>query len=289
LNLDPDLVAAAVTSRTRAIVAMHYGGHPCDLDRLRQIADRHGVLLVEDAAHAIGAEYHGRPAGSFGDLATFSFYANKNVTTGEGGMLVGRADLVRVARLLGRHGIDQSAWQRHGSRGPVGYDVIEGGLKYNMTDIAAAIGIHQLRRLDEFIARRTEIARRYSRDLAEVPGLSLPADSPHIRHAWHLYAVRVDPAVAQVDRDEVARRLADDGIGTSIHFTPLHRLSQYRKLAADTRLARTEHVAGRLLSLPCYPAMTDDDVTRVVSSVARACGGPPANPGVPAPDDLVGR
>jgi dTDP-4-amino-4,6-dideoxygalactose transaminase len=286
LNLDPERVTSVVTSRTRAIVAMHYGGHPCDMDRLRDIADRHHLLLLEDAAHAIGARYHGRPVGSLGDLAAFSFYANKNITTGEGGMLVGRRDLVEAARLLGRHGIDRSAWQRHGNRGPGDYDVVAAGLKCNMSDIAAAIGIHQLRKLDGFIARRAEIAARYSRALDGVPGLTLPADAPHILHAWHLYAIRVDPELAGVDRDRLASRLAEQGIGTSIHFTPLHRLSQYRGLPA-TRLPYTDQAAAGLLSLPCYPAMTDGDVTRVVDAVLRCCGRPPFRRAAPAATDTV--
>lgn len=278
LNLDPAAVARAASERTKAVVAMHYGGHPCDMDELRGIADRHGALLIEDAAHAIGAEYHGRPAGSLGDLAAFSFYPNKNITTGEGGMLVGREDLIRRARLAGWHGLDRTAWQRHGNRGPAHYDVVDSGLKYNMPDAAAAIGVHQLRRLEGFIARRAEIAARYSRELAGLPGLTLPPDSAHIKHAWHLYAIRAEGGPGEPDRDELARELAADGIGTSLHFTPLHRLTEHRELGRGVPLAHTEAVADRLLSLPCYPAMTDADVARVVEAVRRVYRASAAGP-----------
>ncbi|MGC5033395.1 DegT/DnrJ/EryC1/StrS family aminotransferase [Micromonospora sp. DT229] len=270
LNLDPEQVASAVTDRTRVIVAMHYGGHPCEMDRLRQMADDHDLLLLEDAAHAIGADYRGRPVGSLGDAAAFSFYANKNMTTGEGGMLVGRADLVSAARLLGRHGIDRGAWLRHGSRGPAEYDVVDAGLKYNMSDILAAIGLHQLRRLPAFIARRTEIAERYTHELADLSALWLPRAAGHVRHAWHLYPVQIDPDRAGLDRDGLAASLAAAGIGTSMHFTPIHRLRTYRGLADPATLPHTERAADRLLSLPCYPAMSDDDVGRVVGAVRRA-------------------
>ncbi|MEU4792141.1 DegT/DnrJ/EryC1/StrS family aminotransferase [Micromonospora tulbaghiae] len=274
LNLDPAAVAAAVSGRTRAIVAMHYGGHPCEMDELREIADQHGLLLIEDAAHAIGAQYRGRPVGSLGDLAAFSFYANKNITTGEGGMLVGRADLVRSARLLGRHGLSRVAWQRHGDRGPADYDVLEAGLKYNMSDVLAAVGVHQLKRLPEFLARRGVIAARYSQELAGLPGLWLPGTAADVRHAWHLYPVQVSPGRAGMDRDALAEALAAAGIATSIHFTPIHRLARYRDLADPAAMPHTERAADRLLSLPCYPAMTDDDVSRVIAAIRQAWGEP---------------
>jgi dTDP-4-amino-4,6-dideoxygalactose transaminase len=174
LNVDPEAVEAAVTPRTRAIIAMHYAGQPCDMDSLGAIARRNGLVLIEDAAHALGATYRGRPAGTLGDLAAFSFYSNKNMTTGEGGMLVGGRELVERARLLGRHGIDRSPWDRHGNRAPVAYDVVEPGLKYNMSDIAASIGIHQLARLEAFNRRRRTIAERYSSALAQLRGLRVP-------------------------------------------------------------------------------------------------------------------
>lgn len=269
LTIDPELVAAAMTPRTKAIVVMHYGGHACEMNSLRDVADRSGVLLIEDAAHAIGGAYRGQPVGSLGDLAAFSFYANKNITTGEGGMLVGRPDLVRRARLLGRHGIDSSAWQRSGNRGPAGYDVVEAGLKYNLPDVLAAVGIHQIRRLDGFIARRAEIAGRYTARLDDLPSLRPPYSEPWVRHAWHLYAVQVDPEPTGVDRNELARRLAGVGIGTSVHFTPAHQLGVYRDadVGSGLPLPHTEHAAERLLSLPCYPAMSNDDVERVIDAV----------------------
>ncbi|WP_019545203.1 DegT/DnrJ/EryC1/StrS family aminotransferase [Streptomyces sulphureus] len=267
-NLSPESVAAAMTPRTRAVIAMHYGGHPCDLDALREITEERGLLLIEDAAHALGASYRGRPAGSFGDLATFSFYANKVMTTGEGGMLVGRRELVEKARLLGRHGIDSSAWRRHGSRRTAQYDVVLPGLKYVMSDITASLGIHQLDALDGFLARRAEIAHTYTGALADVPGVVPPHVDDDVTPGWFLYAVLVDPDSAGLSRDEMAAELAERGIGTSFHFQPVHTLTHYRALPSRP-LPRTEYAGERLLSLPCYPAMTDADVDRVADAVRR--------------------
>jgi dTDP-4-amino-4,6-dideoxygalactose transaminase len=161
-SLSPQCAQAAITSRTKAIIVMHYGGHPCDLAAFRTLADRHGLLLIEDAAHALHAWRDGHRAGSIGDLATFSFYANKVITTGEGGMLTGRRDLIHQARLLGRHGIDSSVWQRHAGRRTADYEVTVPGLKYVMSDLAASVGLQQWRKLPAFTARRAQIADTYS-------------------------------------------------------------------------------------------------------------------------------
>lgn len=273
LTVDVDHVRAAITERTRAVIPMHYAGHACDMAALVALARDAGLLLIEDAAHALGATYRGRPAGSFGDLATFSFYANKNLTTGEGGMLVGRRDLVDRARVLSRQGIDRGVWQRHGNRTTERYDVVEPGLKYVMSDITASLGVHQLRRLPEFNARRRLIAQRYLHELAGLPGLVLPVESEEVRSSWHLFAVRVRPESALIDRDALAARLAEAGIDTSVHFTPVHRLSRYQRLAGADALPVTDRAADEELSLPCYPAMTDEDVTRVVEAVHASLSG----------------
>ncbi|WP_224275997.1 DegT/DnrJ/EryC1/StrS aminotransferase family protein [Streptomyces sp. LS1784] len=264
-NLDPAAAEAAITPRTKAIAVMHYAGQPCDMAAFRKLSDDHGLLLIEDAAHALHAWRDGARAGSVGDLAVFSFYANKVITTGEGGMLAGRGDLVRQARLLGRHGIDSSAWRRHGERHTADYEVTVPGLKSVMPDITAAVGIRQWEKLADFTAARARIAAAYDRSLAGLPGMRLPTVLNRVRHGWFLYPVLIEPASGR-SRDTVAEALRDvHGIGTSVHFTPVHRLAAYREL--ECRLPVTEEVAARQLSLPCYPAMTAADVQRIIDAM----------------------
>ncbi|MFJ3216109.1 DegT/DnrJ/EryC1/StrS family aminotransferase [Kitasatospora sp. NPDC086801] len=264
-TIDPEAAEQAITSRTKAVVVMHYGGQPCDLLAFRKLADDHGLVLIEDAAHTLHAWRDGLRAGSVGDLAVFSFYANKVITCGEGGMIVGRADLVQAARLLGRHGIDTSVWQRHGKRNTADYEVTVPGLKYTMPDITAAVGIQQFHKLPEFTSRRALIAASYDRSLADMQGLQLPTVADGVQHGWFLYPVLIEPIGGRT-RDAIADLLLNDhGIGTSVHFKPVHRLAAYRYL--DCHLPITEHIAARQLSLPCYPAMTSTDVQRVIDAL----------------------
>ncbi|MCX4970474.1 DegT/DnrJ/EryC1/StrS aminotransferase family protein [Streptomyces sp. NBC_00654] len=276
-NIDLTAAEAAITKDTKAIVVMHYGGHPCDLVGFRKLADDHGLILIEDAAHALQASRAGRRAGSVGDLTTLSFYANKVITSGEGGMLLGRASLVQRARLLGRHGIDSSVWQRHGRRNTADYEVTVPGLKAVMPDITAAVGLQQFRKLSAFTARRREIAELYTNELAGLPGLVLPTVLDGVEHGWFLYPVLIDPAACGVTRDMVSEVLRSDHlIGTSCHFKPVHTLAAYqrrecRNLLGGARIGDfldvTNRVARQQLSLPCYPAMANDDVMRVVRAL----------------------
>ncbi|MFE5089453.1 DegT/DnrJ/EryC1/StrS family aminotransferase [Streptomyces sp. NPDC056638] len=276
-NIDLAATEAAITNDTKAIVVMHYGGHPCDLIAFRKLADDHGLILIEDAAHALQASRAGHRAGSVGDLTTLSFYANKVITSGEGGMLLGRARLVERARLLGRHGIDSSVWQRHGRRNTADYEVTVPGLKYVMSDITAAVGLQQFRKLPAFTARRREIAEMYTSELAGLHGLVLPTVLDEVEHGWFLYPVLIDPDACGMTRDMVADRLLTGHmIGTSCHFKPVHALAAYdrhqprsclRGAQKMHPLQVTDRVAGQQLSLPCYPAMTDDDVMRVVRAL----------------------
>ncbi|MEV7959060.1 DegT/DnrJ/EryC1/StrS family aminotransferase [Streptomyces sp. NPDC087532] len=267
LNITPKAAEAAITPLTKAITVMHYGGHMCDMRAFRKLADRHGLLLIEDAAHALHASRDGLRAGSAGDLATFSLYANKVAAAGEGGVLAGRSDLVQRARLLGRHGIDSSAWQRHGKRNTADYEVVVPGLKYVMSDVTAAIAVVQYARLTEFTERRAAIAAAYTRALAGLPGLTTPTVLPGVEHGWFLYAVLVDPDTAPVDRDQMAAVLLDrHQISTSVHFKPVHTLGPYRDMV-HWPLPITEKTAARQLSLPCYPAMTDEHIDRVINAV----------------------
>lgn len=266
-NICPAEAEAAITAATKAIVVMHYGGHPCDLRAFRDLADRYGLLLIEDAAHALHAHRDGLRAGSVGDLAVFSFYANKVITTGEGGMLVGRRDLVHKARLLGRHGIDASVWQRHGTRRTADYDVTVPGLKYVMSDLAAAVGIQQWHKLPDFTARRAEIAGAYTHALAGLPGLATPTVLPRTEHGWFLYSIFIDPARSPLTRDQTAERLRTEyKIATSQHFRPAHTLQVYSDTATRP-LPVTETAGARQLSLPCYPAMTAKQMTQVITAM----------------------
>ncbi|TLQ39334.1 DegT/DnrJ/EryC1/StrS family aminotransferase [Streptomyces marianii] len=267
LTVAPEAVEAVITPLTRAIAVMHYGGQMCDMRALRQLADRHGLLLIEDAAHALHASRDSLPAGSAADLSTFSFYANKVAAGGEGGLLVGRGELVHKARLLGRHGIDSSAWQRHGKRNTADYEVTVPGLKYVMSDLTAALAVVQYDRLEEFTRRRADIAAAYTSAFAHLPGLATPAVLPGVEHGWFLYAILIDPAAATLDRDQLAATLLErHQISTSVHFKPVHLLGPYRNMA-HRPLPVTETAAARQLSLPCYPAMTDQDVERVIHAV----------------------
>ena len=271
LNLAPDAVAAAITARTRAIVPVHYAGLACDMDAIGALAARHGLHVVEDAAHAFPAHWNGRLVGTLdSDVTVFSFYANKTMTTGEGGMVVTRdpalAQRIRCMRL---HGISRDAFDRYVSRTPSWYyEVIAAGFKYNLTDIAAAIGIEQLRKIDRFQARRAALAARYDAALAGLP-LQLPARPARgATHAWHLYVVRLASG-AGIERDELIRRLSERGIGTSVHFIPLHRQPYWRDgcglRAADFPVA--ERAFETMLTLPLYTRMRDADQERVIAAL----------------------
>jgi len=261
-QIDPKDVAKKVTKKTRAIVPVHFAGAPADLDALRAIAGKK-IAIIEDAAHAAGTEYKGRRIGGHGNAAIYSFHPIKDITTGEGGMLTTDDDrLAERVKLFKFHGVSRDAWKAYGSAATAHYDTVVAGFKYNLTDIASALGIHQLRRLDGFIDRRRRIAERYLAGLAGTPRLGLPAAPPYPhRHAWHLFTVLVEK------RDEFMGKLKDQNIGSGLHFEAVHRLSLYKKGAK--KLPRTEHVCSRILSLPLFPDMTDQDAEDVVAAVRR--------------------
>lgn len=282
LNLDPDAAARAITPRTRAIVPVHYAGLACDMEAIGALAARHGLRVIEDAAHAFPAHSRGRLVGTLGSDATvFSFYANKTMTTGEGGMVVTRdpvlAERMRCMRL---HGISRDAFDRYVSRTPAWhYEVVAAGFKYNLTDIASAIGIEQLRKIDRFQLRRAELAARYDAALAGLPLLlpARPRPSSGSTHAWHLYVVRL-ASDAPVERDDLIARLAGRGIGTSVHFIPLHRqpywadyIARYRRAEAGAAVPASYPVAeaafASMLTLPLYTRMRDGDQARVIAAL----------------------
>jgi dTDP-4-amino-4,6-dideoxygalactose transaminase len=269
LNLDPAHVERAITSRTRAILPVHFAGHPVDLDSVHALADEHRLAVVEDAAHAVGAKYRDRWIGSGSNLASFSFYATKNLTTGEGGMLTGDERLVAQARIISLHGMSHGALNRYEQGGRWRYDVSCPGFKYNMSDIQAALGLAQLRRLPQMQQRRSEIAKLYARGFADLEAIELPVARPDVTHAWHLYVIRLRPETLSIDRDQFAIQLAHRNIGTSVHFIPVHYHSYYRTKyefkESDFPIACSTF--PRILSLPINPLMSDQDVADVVEAV----------------------
>jgi dTDP-4-amino-4,6-dideoxygalactose transaminase len=271
LNIDPAAVAAAVGPRTRAILPVHFAGQPVDLDALRAVADRHGLALIEDAAHALGTAYRGRPVGGGSTAAVFSFHPIKAITTGEGGMVTtDDAALAERLRLLRFHGISRDAWGRYGRRGNPDYEVVALGFKYNMTDLQAAIGVAQLARLEGFIEARTRLALQYAQALRDVPAVEMlePVTYP-ARHAWHLLVVRLPLDRLRVGRDAVMDELLAANIGVGLHFKALHLHRLYRELLAlpPGALPHATRASERILSLPLFPDMTPDDVRDVASAL----------------------
>jgi dTDP-4-amino-4,6-dideoxygalactose transaminase len=274
LDLDPALVAAAIGPHTRAVIAVHYAGRPSDVAALRRLCDDHRLFFVEDAAHAVGAAVGGRAVGSFGDVAGFSFYANKNMTTGEGGMLTTASDgLAARARVLRLQGMTRDVFHRSGAGALPSwrYEIVAAGFKYPMSDIQAAIGLHQLAKLPGHQARRRVLAARYDAGLAGIAGLTTPAPVPAgVDHAWHLYVVRV-ARDARLARDALFAALAERGIECSVHFVPLHMQPFYRDLRAQS-LPVAEAAFEEILSLPFWPGMTDAQQDRVIDAVRGLLG-----------------
>jgi dTDP-4-amino-4,6-dideoxygalactose transaminase len=269
-NIDPAAVEAAITSRTRAILPVHFAGRPCDMDQIMAIAARHNLVVIEDCAHAVEAEYRGRPLGTFGDFGCFSFYVTKNVVTGEGGMILGRnEEQVARARVLALHGMSKDAWHRFGDKGYKHYQVLECGFKYNMMDVQAAIGLHQLARVNQNWFRRETIWRRYDEAFATMP-ISRPAPAdPQTRHGRHLYTVLIDAERARVTRDEFLDRMNAMRIGTGVHYLsiPEHPYYQQRFGWTPERWPHAMRIGRETVSLPLSPAMSDGDVNRVIDAV----------------------
>lgn len=268
--ISPDAIEAAITPRTQAILPVHFAGRPCDMDRIMGIAQRHGLAVIEDCAHAIETEYHGRKAGTFGDFGCFSFYATKNVVTGEGGMILGRdADRVARARILALHGMSKDAWHRFGDKGYKHYQVIECGFKYNMMDLQAAIGIPQLARVEQSWELRRQIWARYQHAFADLP-IVLPAEpEPGTRHAFHLYTVSIEEARSGLSRDSFLDRMNEARIGTGVHYLSLaeHPYYQQRFGWHPETWPAAMRIGRSTVSLPLSPRLSDSEVDRVISAV----------------------
>lgn len=269
LNIDPEEFERRITDRTKACIVVHYAGHPVDMDRINDIADRHGIQVIEDAAHAIGASYKGRPIGSGENPTCFSFYATKNLTTGEGGMLTGSSELIEKARTLSLHGMSREAWGRYEAGGKWAYDIVAPGYKYNMTDIQAALGIQQLARFEKMQARRVEIVTRYSEAFGNDPAMQTPVCHNDVTHAWHLYVLRLNEDELSINRNQFIEQVNAENIGTSVHFIPIHVHSYYANKyewrPEDFPVALANY--SRMVSLPLSPKMLDQDVDDVINTV----------------------
>jgi dTDP-4-amino-4,6-dideoxygalactose transaminase len=271
LNIQIEEIERKISPSTRAILPVHYVGQPVDLDPILELAAARGIEVLEDAAHAVGAEYKGRKIGSFPTTSVFSFHPNKNMTTGEGGMVVTEDEEVfEKASLLKFHGMDRESWKRFSKAGSPRYDVAVPGFKYNMMDIQAALGLHQLKRLEGFLVERERLARRYDRALAGLSGLILPQRVPYpVRHAWHLYTPLVDSDRLTIGRDQFMAELKTRNIGTGLHYTAAHEFSYYRERfgwsAEDFPAAH--FVSERIVSLPLFPGLTDADQDDAIAAI----------------------
>jgi len=270
LNIDPEQIRRRLSPRTKAILPVHFAGQACDMDAIVDIARGAGVPVIEDAAHAIPTRYNGRMVGTLSDITCFSFYATKNVTTGEGGMVVtDRDDIMERMRLMHLHGMSKDAWKRYTQNGSWSYEILAPGFKYNLTDIAAAIGIHQLRKCQAFHRRRLTIADQYDAAFADLPGISIPRVEDRESHGWHLYVIQVDPERLTIGRDAFIDQLIARNIGVSVHFIPLHVHPYYRERYAlrPQDFPNAWGAYERIVSLPIYAKMSDDDVRHVVDAV----------------------
>ena len=274
-NIDPGLVEKAVTRKTKAILPVHVAGLPSDLSRIYEVGRKNNLAVIEDAAHSFPSKYNGRWIGSIGDISCFSFYATKPITTGEGGMICTNNDTwADRCRLMSLHGISKDAWKRYSQEGSWYYEVVAPGYKYNMTDVAAAMGLAQLKKANGMLARRATIAKAYSAALNRVPQLQVPHDHAAHQHSWHLYMLRLNLETLTIDRGRLIEELKNRNIGASVHFIPLHIHPYYRDLYGykpdDFPVAHREYL--REISLPIYSKMTDGDVRDVIEAVKEVAG-----------------
>ncbi|MBF0291625.1 MAG: DegT/DnrJ/EryC1/StrS family aminotransferase [Nitrospinae bacterium] len=275
MNISPSEIERKITPKTRAILPVHFAGRPCEMDEIMEISKRRKLKVIEDCAHAVETEYKGRKAGLFGDFGCFSFYVTKNMTTGEGGMVVTRDDndSARI-KILALHGLSKDAWKRFGDDGFKHYEVVECGYKYNMMDIQAAIGIHQLKRVETHWLKRRAVWDKYNTAFADLP-LTLPAEPARdTRHAYHLYTVLVDEEKAKISRDEFLRRMTAENIGVGVHYMSVPEHPYYREKLGwkPEDYPNAMRIGRKTVSLPLSAGLTDEDVNDVITAVRRSLG-----------------
>jgi len=274
-EIDPEKIEAAVTERTKALLVVHYAGNPCDMDAIFKIARKYDLAVIQDCAHAIETTYKGDRVGASGDYSCYSFYANKNITTGEGGFLVlsgsSGADKEEVARIYHNHGMSKDAWNRFAPAGRAEYTIEAPGFKYNMPDILGCLGLVQLSKIDDFAARRREIAEKYRSELGGYEELKLQSVPDYATHAYHIFPAVFRPEFFSADRGEIIASLKAMNIGVSIHYDPLHLMPYYVRTFGHKKgdLPNAEYIAFNEISLPLYPKMTDEDVSDVLEAVGR--------------------
>lgn len=269
-NIDPNQIEKGITARTAAIIPVHFGGQACDMGRILEIARNYKLKVIEDAAHALPVRYQGKMVGTIGDITCFSFYATKTITTGEGGMATTEnPEWAERMRLMSLHGISQDAWRRYTTEGSWNYEILYPGYKYNLTDIAAAIGLQQLKRCDQFWEARRRIATMYDEGFADLQEIRVPVCRTDVQHAWHLYVIQLELERLRVSRNQFIETLKKKNIGTSVHFIPLHLHPYYRDTFGykPQDFPNASAVFERVVSLPIYPKMTEADVRAVIEAV----------------------
>jgi len=271
LNIDPTEIRKAITAKTKAIIPVHFAGLPCRMTEIMEIAREHNLVVIEDAAHALPAEYNGNKIGNVGHVTAFSFYATKNITTGEGGMVTTNdSEFAEKIRILSLHGLSRDAWKRYTTEGSWYYEIINTGYKYNMSDIQAAIGIHQLNKIDSFQQKREKYVQLYNDGFKDIPEIITPFQVKNTKHSWHLYVIKLNLDLLDITRNEFIKELSDHNIGTSVHFIPLHLHPFYRKnFIFNGGFPNSEYAYKRVISLPLFPGMNVEDVDYVISVVRR--------------------
>ena len=271
-NIDPREIEKKITPKTKAILPVHFAGLACDMDPIMDIARRHKFFVIEDAAHAAGTEYKGKKIGSIGDFTCFSFYVTKNITTSEGGMVTtNHEDKAKMIEKMSLHGLDLDAWQRYSSRGFKHYEIVYPGYKYNMTDIAASLGLHQLRKLNQFIDLRSQYVSIYEKELGGLDALILPKDNGNGKHAWHLYPVLLKAGALEITRDQFIEAMHHENIGVGVHYRAIHFQKFYRETFGYKRgdYPNAELVSDSVVSLPLSNKMTLQDVEDTVTAIRK--------------------
>lgn len=272
MNIAPQDIEGKITNKTRAIIPVHFAGRPCNMDAIMSIAKRRKLKVIEDCAHAIETEYRGRKTGTFGDLGCFSFYATKNIVTGEGGMVItDNEEYANKIKVLGLHGMSKDAWKRFSDEGYKHYQVVYAGFKYNMMDIQAAIGIHQLSRIDKYWKRRQEIWNRYNEAFKNLPVFTPAPIEPNTRHAYHLYTLILDIDNLKITRDQFLDKMTKQNVGVGVHYIALHLHPYYQQTFGYKKgdFPNAEWISNRTVSIPLSAKLTDEDVEDVIEAVKK--------------------